>query len=67
VREMAGDASFMASLLSSLSPSLSPSTPCIAAVVTGLQVWLHWLELCLDPQCMRGQILLCSCLRICCV
>uniref|UniRef100_A0A7S3QVQ1 Uncharacterized protein n=1 Tax=Dunaliella tertiolecta TaxID=3047 RepID=A0A7S3QVQ1_DUNTE len=37
VREMAGDAAFMASLLGSLSPSISPTTPCIAAVVLGLQ------------------------------
>eukprot|EP00983_Pelagomonas_calceolata_P127150 1161373-Pelagomonas_calceolata.AAC.15 len=41
VREMAGDAAFMASLLGSLSPSISPTTPCIAAVVLGLQVGMR--------------------------
>lgn len=41
VREMAGDAAFMSNLLSSLSPSISPNTPCVAAVVAGLQVRTH--------------------------
>jgi hypothetical protein len=38
VREMAGDAAFIASLLGSLSPSIDPATPCVAAVIAGLQV-----------------------------